>query len=193
MGIRPHSRQSTLFTVLTCLATQEAHVTNQTGLVANWSPGSSLSMAASCGSLVAVAHSNRVSLLSIDPFAGQLSSHDKVHFDSCAATQEVRVTNSTGLVANWTPGSSLSMAASCGSLVALAHGDRVSLLDIDPSDGQPSLQQTAHFDQQASAVALLDVSQGMQQVRAVHDSVMDLLCCLCDDLLGHFQKGAHVC
>ena len=93
-----------------------------------------------------------------------------------ADIQEVRVTNQTGLMASWSPSSSLSMAASCGSLVAVAHGNRVSLLSIDPSDGQPLPQQTAQFDQQVSALALLDVPEGMKQVRHLKDRTTAVLC-----------------
>ena len=99
-----------------------------------------------------------------------------------ADIQEVRVANQTGLVASWTPSSSLSMAASCGSLVAVAHGNRVSLLSIDRSDGQPLPQQTAQFDQQVSALALLDVPEGMKQVRHLKDRTTAVLCRPCTDV-----------
>jgi len=82
--------------------------------------------------------------------------------------QAVRILNKTGLVEAWTSPDSLSMAASCGSLIAAAHGNSVTILSVDSASGKPETPQTLHFSQQVSAVTLLEMPEAFLQVGELH-------------------------
>ena len=80
--------------------------------------------------------------------------------------QEVRILNDTGLVAAWASPSSLSLAASCGSVLATAQGNSVTLINVHPATGRPAVTQTLRFSQQLSALALLELPSTLGEVRA---------------------------
>ncbi len=67
----------------------------------------------------------------------------------------MRVLDNTSLVGTWGSADTLSMAASCGSLIAAAHGTSVTLVNVDAASGEPSATKTLQFSEQVSAVALL--------------------------------------
>jgi len=76
----------------------------------------------------------------------------------------VRVLDNTGLVGAWGSADTLSMAASCGSLIAAAHGTSVTLINVDAASGEPSAIKTLHFSEQVSAVALLKMPHDVAAV-----------------------------
>lgn len=84
----------------------------------------------------------------------------------------MRVLDQTGLAAAWAAPYTLSMAASCGSLVAAAHGNSVTLVSVEAATGQPSVTRTLHYAHQVSAVALLDTSQVFPMVNQVCNMCM---------------------
>ena len=73
--------------------------------------------------------------------------------------------NKDGLVGTWEPPELISIAASCGSLLALVHSNAVTILRIQATSGQVDLLQTQHFPQQVSAISILESLDGMSQVR----------------------------
>ncbi len=80
------------------------------------------------------------------------------------ASQEVRVLDNTGLVGAWGSADTLSMAASCGSLIAAAHGTSVTLVNVDAASGETSAIKTLQFSEQVSAVALLKMPRAVAAV-----------------------------
>lgn len=72
--------------------------------------------------------------------------------------------NKDGLVGTWEPPELISIAASCGSLLALVHSSAVTVLSINGTSGQANLLQTLHYPQQVSAIAILESPDGMSQV-----------------------------
>lgn len=81
------------------------------------------------------------------------------------AKQEVRVLSGDGLVGTWNPPDLVSIATSCGSLLALVHSSAVTVIRIQDTSGQVEVLQTLHFSQQVSAIAVLESPKGMSQVR----------------------------
>ena len=81
------------------------------------------------------------------------------------ARQEVRVLNKDGLVGTWSPPDLISIAASCGSLLALVHSNAVTILRVSGTSGQVDSLQTLHHPQQVSAIAILESPDGMSQVK----------------------------
>lgn len=79
----------------------------------------------------------------------------------------MRVLDSTGLVEVWGSADTLSMAASCGSLIAAAHGTSVTVVNVDAVSGEPSAVKTLHFSEQVSAVALLKMPHAVAAVSGV--------------------------
>lgn len=73
--------------------------------------------------------------------------------------------SSDGLVGTWNPPDLVSIATSCGSLVALVHGSTVTVIRIQDTTGQVDSLQTLHFAQQVSAIAVLESPKGMSKVR----------------------------
>ena len=90
--------------------------------------------------------------------------------------QEVRVLDQSGLVAVWSASDSFSIAASCGSLIAAAHGDSVTVVSVDVTDGQPTPVRSLHFSHQVSAVAVLELPEALAQVRLGHQTEMQYVC-----------------
>ncbi|KAL3140168.1 hypothetical protein ABBQ38_004444 [Trebouxia sp. C0009 RCD-2024] len=70
--------------------------------------------------------------------------------------QEVRILDKDALVATWDPPDRVSIAASCGSLLALVHADAVTVVTVKPTSGQVKPQQTLRYPQQVSAIAILE-------------------------------------
>ncbi len=76
----------------------------------------------------------------------------------------MRVLDNTGLIKAWGSADTLSMAASCGSLIAAAHGTSVTLVNVDAASGETSAIKTLQFSEQVSAVALLKMPHAVAAV-----------------------------
>ena len=79
----------------------------------------------------------------------------------------MRVVDNTGLIGAWRSADTLSMTASCGSLIAAAHGTSVTVVNVDAASGEPSATKTLHFSEQVSAVALLKMLHDVAAVSGV--------------------------
>ncbi|DBA73782.1 TPA: hypothetical protein ACH3X2_009751 [Trebouxia sp. C0005] len=88
--------------------------------------------------------------------------------------EEVRVLNNTGLIGAWGSADTLSMAASCGSLIAAAHGSSVTVINIDAATGEPNATKTLHFSEQVSAVALLKMPHAVAAEEPEHWLIVGL-------------------
>ena len=81
----------------------------------------------------------------------------------------MRILDKDGLVATWDPPDPVSIAASCGSLLALVHANAVTVVTVKPASGQVEAQQTLQYPQQVSAIAILESANHVSQVRLCHD------------------------
>ena len=114
------------------------------------------------GSLMQQAH--------IAPLSSQMTpEYTAKRLTPTTASQEVRVLDNTGLVGAWGSADTLSMAASCGSLIAAARGTSVTVINVDAGSGEPSATKTLHFSEQVSAVALLKMPHAVAAVSGMHD------------------------
>ena len=75
--------------------------------------------------------------------------------------------DNTGLIGAWRSADTLSMTASCGSLIAAAHGTSVTLVNVDAASGETSAIKTLQFSEQVSAVALLKMPRAVAAVSGV--------------------------
>ena len=64
----------------------------------------------------------------------------------------------------WDPPDPVSIAASCGSLLALVHSNAVTVVTVQAASGQVEPLQTLHYPQQVSAVAILESPNHVSEV-----------------------------
>lgn len=87
--------------------------------------------------------------------------------DTAVVTQQgVHTTNTTDVVATWNAPDPLSIATSCGSLLALAHGHAVTVVKVEAVSGEVTNLRRLQYSQQVSAAALLQGSDGRPEVRS---------------------------
>ena len=108
----------------------------------------------------------------------------------------MRVLDNTGLVGAWGSADTLSMAASCGSLIAAAHGTSVTLVNVDATSGEPNASKTLQFSQQVSAVAFLKMPHavaavsGLQLSRQCSLATSHVICKYQNKRLLAFRRNA---
>lgn len=97
--------------------------------------------------------------------------------------------SSDGLVGMWNPPDLVSIATSCGSLIALVHSSAVTVIRIQDTTGQVDSLQTLHFPQQVSAIAILEAPRGMSQVRLPCNIVPAFRLALLSDVLREHGRS----
>lgn len=77
----------------------------------------------------------------------------------------MRILDKEGMVGTWDPPDPVSIAANCGSLLALVHSSAVTVVTVTAASGKVESLQTLHYPQQVSAITILESPKPMSQAR----------------------------